>query len=211
MSERVTLEILRYRPEVDAEPHFQTYTIPYEEDWVVLDALNHIKDHVDATLSYRWSCHMAICGSCGMMINGEPKLACYAFLRDYRKDVIRIEYGLDPLQPRKILSPICIGPVGKLGVAIIDIGRARNMRPHCRMEFAHLPEALLGVAGAGPDAAILQAEQRAVAMHKSGCVRRNLGHGAPTGIADYVYAAAARYAARQRGKYVVAKRCRGVI
>ena len=50
MSERVTLEILRYRPEVDAEPHFQTYTIPYQEDWVVLDALNHIKDHVDATL-----------------------------------------------------------------------------------------------------------------------------------------------------------------
>ena len=91
MSERVTLEILRYRPEVDAEPQFQTYTIPYEEDWVVLDGLNHIKDHVDATLSYRWSCHMAICGSCGMMINGEPKLACHAFLRDYRHAVIRIE------------------------------------------------------------------------------------------------------------------------
>ena len=39
---------------------------------------------VDATLSYRWSCHMAVCGSCGMMINGEPKLSCHAFLRDYR-------------------------------------------------------------------------------------------------------------------------------
>jgi fumarate reductase iron-sulfur subunit len=84
MSEDVTLEILRYRPEVDSEPHFQTYTIPYRDDWVVLDALNHIKDCVDGTLSYRWSCHMAICGSCGMMINGEPKLACHAFLRDYQ-------------------------------------------------------------------------------------------------------------------------------
>ena len=41
---------------------------------MVLDALNHIKDNLDATLSYRWSCHMAVCGSCGMMINGEPKL-----------------------------------------------------------------------------------------------------------------------------------------
>ena len=91
MSEDVTLSILRYRPEVDGEPHFQTYTVPYREDWVVLDALNYIKDHLDATLSYRWSCHMAICGSCGMMINGEPKLACHAFLRDYRHDVIRIE------------------------------------------------------------------------------------------------------------------------
>src|SRR5262249_52183395 len=91
MSERVTLEILRYRPEVDTEPHYRTYTIPYEEDWVVLDGINYIKDYVDGTLSYRWSCHMAICGSCGMMVNGEPKLACQAFLRDYRHDVIRIE------------------------------------------------------------------------------------------------------------------------
>ena len=41
---------------------------------MVLDALNYIKDHLDGTLSYRWSCHMAVCGSCGMMINGEPKL-----------------------------------------------------------------------------------------------------------------------------------------
>ena len=42
----------------------------------MLDALNHIKDNLDGTLSYRWSCRMGICGSCGMMVNGEPKLAC---------------------------------------------------------------------------------------------------------------------------------------
>ena len=50
MTETVTLEVLRYRPETDSEPHFQTYTVPYHEDWVVLDALNHVKDHVDSTL-----------------------------------------------------------------------------------------------------------------------------------------------------------------
>ncbi len=91
MSEEITLEVLRYQPELASEPRWQTYSVPYHEDWVVLDALNHIKDHVDATLSYRWSCHMAICGSCGMTINGEPKLACHAFLRDYRDGAIRIE------------------------------------------------------------------------------------------------------------------------
>jgi fumarate reductase iron-sulfur subunit len=91
MSDSVTLKVLRYRPEIDSEPHFQTYQVPYKDDWVVLDALNHIKDHLDATLSYRWSCHMAVCGSCGMMINGEPKLSCHAFLRAYRHRVIRIE------------------------------------------------------------------------------------------------------------------------
>ena len=91
MSDEVTLEVLRYRPDSESEPRFQTYRVPYHEDWVVLDALNYVKDHVDATLSYRWSCHMAICGSCGMMINGEAKLACHAFLRDYHHAAIRIE------------------------------------------------------------------------------------------------------------------------
>jgi fumarate reductase iron-sulfur subunit len=90
MSDTITLEVLRYRPDADAEPRFQTYAVPYRDDWVVLDALNHVKDNLDATLSYRWSCHMAVCGSCGMMINGEPKLSCHAFLRDYGH-VIRIE------------------------------------------------------------------------------------------------------------------------
>jgi fumarate reductase iron-sulfur subunit len=91
MSDTITLEVLRYHPETDSKPHFQSYTVPYREDWVVLDALNHIKDHLDGTLTYRWSCHMAVCGSCGMMINGEPKLSCHAFLRDYRSGVVKIE------------------------------------------------------------------------------------------------------------------------
>jgi len=91
MSQTITLEVLRYRPETDAEPFFQTYTVPHLEDGVVLDALNYVKDHIDPTLSYRWSCHMAVCGSCGMMINGEAKLSCHAFLRDYGSRVIRVE------------------------------------------------------------------------------------------------------------------------
>ncbi|HET7062920.1 MAG TPA: 2Fe-2S iron-sulfur cluster-binding protein, partial [Rudaea sp.] len=79
----VQLDVLRYDPESDSEPHFQRYAVPCAEEWVVLDALNAIKENIDPTLNYRWSCHMAVCGSCGMMINGEPKLSCHAFLRDY--------------------------------------------------------------------------------------------------------------------------------
>ena len=91
MKERlVQLEVLRYNPEVDAEPHFQHYEVLCKEEWVVLDALNAIKESIDPTLSYRWSCHMAVCGSCGMMVNGEPKLSCHAFLRSY-EGVIRVE------------------------------------------------------------------------------------------------------------------------
>ena len=67
-----TLEVFRYHPETDTQPRFQTYQVPFHEDWVVLDALNYIKDQVDGTLTYRWSCRMGVCGSCGMMVNGDP-------------------------------------------------------------------------------------------------------------------------------------------
>jgi fumarate reductase iron-sulfur subunit len=87
----VTLEVFRYHPETDTEPRFQTYTVPFMKDWVVLDALNHIKDKIDGTLTYRWSCRMGVCGSCGMMVNGTPKLTCNAFLKDYYPNTIRVE------------------------------------------------------------------------------------------------------------------------
>ncbi len=87
----ITLEVFRYQPDQSDQPRFQTYTVPYREDWVVLDALNHIKDHIDGTLSYRWSCRMGVCGSCGMMVNGEPKLTCAAFLKHYYPNPIRVE------------------------------------------------------------------------------------------------------------------------
>ena len=91
MAETMKLEIFRYRPEKDNEPTFQTYEVPFLEDWVILDAINYIKDEIDGTLSYRWSCQMGVCGSCGMMINGVPKLSCAVFLKDYYPDKIRVE------------------------------------------------------------------------------------------------------------------------
>ena len=57
----------------------------------MLDGLNHVKDHIDGTLSYRWSCRMGICGSCGMTVNGEPKLTCATFLADYAPGPVRVE------------------------------------------------------------------------------------------------------------------------
>jgi len=43
---------------------------------IMLGALNYIKDQIDRSLTFRWSCRMGICGSCGMMINGRESLAC---------------------------------------------------------------------------------------------------------------------------------------
>jgi fumarate reductase iron-sulfur subunit len=91
MPSTVMLEVSRYRPEQDDKPAFQTYEVPFRDDWVVLDALNHIKDRLDGSLSFRWSCRMGVCGSCGMMVNGRPKLTCAAFLSDHLPGPIRVE------------------------------------------------------------------------------------------------------------------------
>ncbi|MBI3997626.1 MAG: succinate dehydrogenase/fumarate reductase iron-sulfur subunit [Armatimonadetes bacterium] len=90
-SATITLEVLRYRPGRDQAPAFQSFQVPYREDWVVLDALNYIKDQIDGSLSYRWSCRMGVCGSCGMMVNGTPRLSCAAFLKEYYPATVRVE------------------------------------------------------------------------------------------------------------------------
>ncbi len=91
MTDRIVLALERYRPEEAAQPTIQEYEIPCREDWVVLDGLNYVKDQLDGTLSYRWSCRMGICGSCGMTVNGEPKLTCATFLTDYAPGPVRVE------------------------------------------------------------------------------------------------------------------------
>lgn len=91
MGDRIALQVTRYRPEEEAEPTFQEYEVPLKRDWVVLDGLNYVKDHIDGSLSYRWSCRMGICGSCGMTVNGEPKLTCATFLTDYAPGPVRVE------------------------------------------------------------------------------------------------------------------------
>ena len=84
MADTVTIKVQRYNPETDTEPRYQTYEVPYKDDWVLLDAIVYIKDNLDATLSYRWSCRMGICGSCGMNVNGYPRLTCSTHLREFR-------------------------------------------------------------------------------------------------------------------------------
>ncbi len=91
MAETIVLEVARYSPERDLKPTFQKYEVPLRKDWVVLDGLNYVKDRLDGSLTYRWSCRMGICGSCGMLVNGEPKLTCATFLTDYAPGPVRVE------------------------------------------------------------------------------------------------------------------------
>jgi fumarate reductase iron-sulfur subunit len=91
MAEQIALEVTRFSPERDKAPSVQSFDVPLRKEWVVLDALNYVKDKVDGSLSFRWSCRMGVCGSCGMMVNGEPKLTCATFLTDYAPGPVRVE------------------------------------------------------------------------------------------------------------------------
>src|SRR5690348_9669180 len=91
MADTIVIEVARYSPETDAEPRFQSYEVPLRGDWMVLDALNYIKDRLDGSLTFRWSCRMGVCGSCGMTVNGEPKLTCETFLSEYGGGPVRVE------------------------------------------------------------------------------------------------------------------------
>ncbi|HNW59864.1 MAG TPA: succinate dehydrogenase iron-sulfur subunit [bacterium] len=73
---KVTYEVLRYTPGVDAKPRMQSYEVPAPKGLTVLDGLLWIKENLDPTLSWRSSCRMGVCGSCAMFINGLPRLAC---------------------------------------------------------------------------------------------------------------------------------------
>jgi fumarate reductase iron-sulfur subunit len=91
MAEQIAIEVTRFSPERDKTPTVQSFDVPLRKEWVVLDALNYVKDKVDGSLSFRWSCRMGVCGSCGMMVNGEPKLTCATFLTDYAPGPVRVE------------------------------------------------------------------------------------------------------------------------
>ncbi len=115
----IELDVLRYRPEEDDKPFTQTFSVPYTEDMSVLESLQHIKDHLDSTLSFRWSCRMAICGSCGVMVNGIPKLGCKTFLRDYYPGKITVE-------------PLANFPIERDLVVVMDdfINKLEEIKPY---------------------------------------------------------------------------------
>ena len=82
---KVTLNIKRYDPETK-ESGYQEYNIEVEDNAAVLDAIIQVREYVDPTLAVRCSCRSAICGSCGMRVNGHAKLACKAKVSDVAPD-----------------------------------------------------------------------------------------------------------------------------
>jgi len=76
--QEVEFKVFRYSPEDGGKPYFSHFKVPVKKGMTVLEGLHYIKEHFDSTLAYRYSCRMGICGSCGMFVNGFPRLACNA-------------------------------------------------------------------------------------------------------------------------------------
>jgi succinate dehydrogenase / fumarate reductase iron-sulfur subunit len=67
------------------------YEVPVHHGMTVLDGLIHIKHHIDQSVSYRASCRMGVCGSCGMMINSKPLLACQQQILKLGTDAVELK------------------------------------------------------------------------------------------------------------------------
>ncbi|MDP9348659.1 MAG: succinate dehydrogenase iron-sulfur subunit [Gemmatimonadota bacterium] len=100
---QVTIRVLRFNPEADAETGYREYRVEVEPTDRVLDALNAIKWYQDGSLSYRRSCAHGICGSDAMRINGVNRLACKVLMRDVGDQVT-----VEPLMGFRIVKDLVV-------------------------------------------------------------------------------------------------------
>jgi succinate dehydrogenase / fumarate reductase iron-sulfur subunit len=77
-----TLRIRRFDPQTGDAPHWDEHTVEMPETQSVLDAILQVRDEKDGSIGIRCSCQQAICGSCGVRMNGKPGLACNTHLRE---------------------------------------------------------------------------------------------------------------------------------
>jgi len=89
--DNLKFRIQRYDPERDRAPRMEEFFVPYNRGMTVLDGLLYIKENLDSTLSFRTSCRMGICGSCGMLIDGLPRLACHTPVGELKKATLHIK------------------------------------------------------------------------------------------------------------------------
>ena len=125
----VTLKVQRWNPDTE-EGRIDEFTVDVPETATLLDTLDAVKDYVDGSLTYRKSCRMAICGSCGMRMDGAAVLACKTPMLPL------VEEGRVPL----------ISPMGNLPVLkdlAVDMGpfwaKIRAIKPYLEDADAPVP------------------------------------------------------------------------
>ncbi|MDE5833707.1 MAG: fumarate reductase iron-sulfur subunit [Desulfovibrio sp.] len=127
MGRELTFEIFRYNPaQPDIEPRMQTYTLEETPSMTLFIALNKIREEQDPTLQFDFCCRAGICGSCGMVINGVPGLACHTQTKDLPDKIT-----LHPLPVFKLLGDLSVDT----GVWFRNVGGKIESWIHTKKKF----------------------------------------------------------------------------
>ena len=105
-----TLKVRRYLPESGEGPYWEEFNVDLDPSLSVLDGLLQAKDRDDGSLSVRCSCRAAICGSCGMKINGQSGLGCKTQIGEAQELADKFASG------ESDGTPIVVEPMGNMPV-----------------------------------------------------------------------------------------------
>jgi fumarate reductase iron-sulfur subunit len=101
---RLRIHVLRHDPrDEDSRPRMQVYELEEAPGMTLYIALNEIRERQDASLNFDFVCRAGICGSCGMLIDGKPGLACRTLTRDRGEDIV-----LAPLPVFELISDLSV-------------------------------------------------------------------------------------------------------
>ncbi|HWR05107.1 MAG TPA: fumarate reductase iron-sulfur subunit [Humidesulfovibrio sp.] len=88
MARALKFNIFRYNPQdPESTPHMETFSLEETDAMTLFIALNRIREEQDPSLQFDFCCRAGICGSCGMVINGRPGLACHTKIKDLPADI----------------------------------------------------------------------------------------------------------------------------
>ncbi len=101
----LVFNILRYDPqEAGSKPHMVRYELTETPGMTIFIALNMIREKMEPSLKFDFVCRAGICGSCGMVINGRPDLACRTLTAKFPKG----EITLMPLPAFKLIGDLSV-------------------------------------------------------------------------------------------------------
>jgi succinate dehydrogenase / fumarate reductase iron-sulfur subunit len=108
-----TIKVRRFQPESGEGPYWEEFNVDLDPSLAVLDGLLQAKDRDDGSLAVRCSCRAAICGSCGMKINGQSGLGCKTQIGEAQE---RADKVASAAGERVENAPIVIEPMGNMPV-----------------------------------------------------------------------------------------------